>query len=135
MDSYSMAHQISKCMKKSMQFLFAMCILFEAQSSFAGTTVNSDKTIANSTMVSPARGQQVLIVTVLDPMLKPIQGAMVSAPCTGHDPIATNSSGVAQFSWIGTCNCTGTQAEVTTPDDDELVTLKCGVNNQVICKP
>jgi hypothetical protein len=124
-------------MKKTMQFLFAMCILFEGQNSFAGTNVvnaNAEKPVANAPMVSPARAQQILVITVLDDLLKPIEGATVSAPCTGQSPKLTNSSGVAQFSWIGTCNCTGTQAEVTTSTCDDLITLHCNVNNQAICK-
>lgn len=126
-------------MKKSMQFLLAMCIFSIGQNSYAGVNpelpASLDKPVVSAPLISPMGNMQVLVIIVYDEFQKPLQGAMVHAPCTGQDPIASNSSGVAQFSWIGTCNCDGTKAEITTPDCDAYIPLKCGVVNQANCKP
>ena len=126
-------------MKKSMQFFFAMCIILEGYQSFAGTPSEStvtDKLSSNAPLSSALKAPQILVITVTDDGMKPIHGAAVYAPCTGiTDPIYTNSAGEAQFSWTGSCNCNGAQAEIITPDCNEYIPLKCSTNNQAICKP
>jgi|GEM_PF-2436512 len=124
-------------MKKTIQFLFAMSILMEGHNSFAGTnelTTNADKPIANMPLVSPTRGIQYLIVTVLDDKEQPISGATVAAPCTGQSPMLTNKLGIAQFTLTGSCNCNGAEADITTSSCDTHITLSCSGPNDAICQ-
>jgi hypothetical protein len=125
-------------MKKTMQFLFAMSILMEGQSSFAGTTEIpssiSDKTTLNAPILSTIRGQQVVMVIVLDDVGKPIAGATVAAPCTGLSPMLTNSSGIAQFNLKGNCNCNGAEADITTSTCETRIVLSCGSDNPATCE-
>jgi hypothetical protein len=125
-------------MKKTLQFLFAMSILIEGQNSFAGTNeiVSSltDKPVFNTPLISSTRGQQFLIVLVMDEFEKPISGAHVSAPCTGHGAMMTNESGMVQFPITGNCNCNGASANVTTSSCNTNITLSCSTTNEAICK-
>jgi hypothetical protein len=124
-----------KCMKKSMQFLFAMSILLEGQSSFAGTNGTIlDKPILNAPTISPARGQQVVLVTVLDPEGKPIEGASVNAPCTHLSPQITDAEGVATFDLPGSCNCNAQPAYITGTGCSAEIGLQCTSSNDAICK-
>ena len=122
-------------MKKTIQFLFAMTVLFEGQNSFAGTNeMVTDKPMLNTTLASPTRGIQYLIVTVLDDLTeKPIAGATVNAPCTGLKPMLTNASGVAQFALSGNCNCNNATANVSTTSCNTYITLSCSSDNMAYC--
>jgi hypothetical protein len=124
-------------MKKTIQFLFAMSILMEGQNSFAGTneiTLTPDRPSINTQLASPARGIQYLIVTVMDDKEQPIAGATVSAPCTGQSAMQTNKLGIAQFTLSGSCNCNGSQADITTSSCETRITLSCSGSNDAVCQ-
>jgi hypothetical protein len=121
-------------MKKTIQFLFAMSILLEGHSSFAGIPESADKTLPTMPLLSPVRGPQVLIITVLDDKEQPIAGATVSAPCTGQSAMLTNKLGVAQFTLTGSCNCNGAEADITTSSCDTRITLSCTGDNDAVCQ-
>ena len=121
-------------MKKTFQFLFAMSILLEGHSSFAGTTESVEKTLPSVPLISSTKGPQVLIITVLDDKEQPIAGATVSAPCTGQNPMQTNKLGIAQFTLTGACNCNGAQADITTSSCETRITLSCSGNNDAFCQ-
>ncbi len=124
-------------MKKTLQFLFALSIMLEGGSAFAGTnetTSSSDKNAPATPVVSPMiKGQVVVAITVLDVSNDPIQGAEVAAPCTGQPPAYTNASGVATFT-VSTCNCNDKPAHITTPQGCAVnINLVCGTGNIANC--
>jgi len=127
----------TKCMKKTIQFLFAMTILIEGQSAFAGSNeINTikDKPAVSAPLLSPSRGLQVLILTVEDEVGKPIHGAIVNAPCTGLNAVATDVNGIARFVLPGTCGCGSQPAYISTPHGSNMqVSLSCSGDNVVTC--
>ena len=123
-------------MKKTIQFLFAMCILMDATNSFAGTNDPAvvEKPVLNTATVNSTRGIQVLILTVVDDSFKPISGATVNAPCTGQGAKVTDSNGNVQFSISGTCGCNEQTAYVTTPAGCAThISLTCTGTNEAVC--
>lgn len=137
--TYADAHQTLKCMKKTMQFLFAMSIILEGNNSFAGTNKTApvaDKPTLTPPVASPIRGQQAVIITVLDAAdYEPVSGAVIAAPCTGERARTTNWTGTAVFQIRSGCHCNGASATVTTPKGDvEHVLLKSGGDNIVFVR-
>ncbi len=123
-------------MKKTMQFLFALSMIMEGQNSFAGTPETAsilDKPESITSTKSSAKGIQYLILTVTDDLMKPIQGDTVNAPCTGQKPALTNTAGVAEFSYSGSCPCSGAPAYITTKTCDVEISINCSTDNPVIC--
>jgi hypothetical protein len=124
--------------EKTMQFLFAMSIILEGNSSFAGTnktTPVDDKPTLSTSSVTPIRGPQVMIITVLDDEFEPVSGATISAPCTGSRAVTTNWTGTAIFPVRAGCHCNGASATVTTPKGDvEHVALKPTGDNVVFVR-
>ena len=120
-------------MKKTMQFLFAMSILIEGQSAFAGTPTTSDKMEVKTSLVSSTRGQQFLLITVMDDIGKPLPNATVNAPCTGLKPMLTNASGIAQFALPGNCGCNNQHADISTSTCNVRITLNCSSENPAVC--
>lgn len=124
-------------MKKTVQFLFALCILFPGQKSFAGVNpeaANVDKPTVSAPLANMTRTTMYLAIIVYDEYSKPVSGASVYAPCTGQKPILTDATGIAQFTINGQCNCDGAQAEITTSTCDNFISLKCDIVNQAFCK-
>lgn len=124
-------------MKKTVQFLFAMCILMDATNSFAGTNepaTTPDKPVLTTTSITTSRGIQVLLLTVVDDSFKPIAGATVNAPCTGQGAKVTDSNGNVQFSISGTCACNEQTAYITTPAGCAThINLTCTGTNEAVC--
>ena len=123
-------------MKKTIQFLFAMCILMDATNSFAGTNDPAviEKPVLNTATVNSTRGIQVLILTVVDDSFKPISGATVNAPCTGQGAKTTDVHGNVQFSLSGACGCNEQTAYVTTPGGCSThISLTCTGTNEAVC--
>ena len=126
-------------MKKTMQFLFAMSIILEGNSSFAGTNKTApvkENPSLNAPMPTPIRGPQVMIITVLDAVdFEPVSGAVISAPCTGERTRTTNWSGTTVFQVRSGCHCNGGTATITTKKGDvETIVLKPNGDNIVFVK-
>ena len=122
-----------------MQFLFAMSIILEGNSSFAGT--NKTAPVKESTTIStpeanPIRGQLPVILTVLDAVdFEPVSGAVISAPCTGEASRTTNWTGTVVFQVRSGCHCNGGTATITTKKGDvETIVLKPNQDNIVFVK-
>jgi len=123
-------------MKKTMQFLFAMSIMMEGFSSFAGTNkALESKTSINPPLASPVKRPMVVIVTVVDDDFEPVSRAKVSAPCTGQRPIETDWTGTAIFHITAQCHCENARGTVTTEKGDvENVELHEGTDNVVFVR-
>ena len=78
-------------------------------------------------------GEVILTITVLDISNNPIQGATVSAPCTGLASKLTDIHGVAKFSMGTVCSCSEDLVTVTTPKGCyQQIHVNCDKYN-VIC--
>ena len=126
-------------MKKTMQFLFAMSIILEGNSSFAGTNKTApvkESPSVNTPTVSPIRGPQAVVVVALDAVdFEPVSGAVISVPCTGERARTTNWTGTAVFMIRSGCHCNGGTATITTKKGDvETIVLKPNGENIVFVK-
>ena len=113
-------------MKKLIQILFVILIISNSVLSHAAGNKNKEKTGQNAHQdVGPVRGSSmiahtdvggeiVLVITVIDLTNHPIQGATVSAPCTGQASKLTDVHGVATFSMGNVCTCAEDLCTVTT---------------------
>ena len=112
--------------------------MIEGGAAFAGTpgpASTADKVASPTPVVSPViiKGQQVIAITVVDDSNDPIEGAEVTAPCTGLPPAYTNSSGVASFT-VSTCNCGDKPAHISTAQGCSVnISLVCGTGNKAVC--
>ena len=113
-------------MKKLIQILSLLLIISMGQVSYAaGSNKNvkaSDPAPQDTGTVRSfflgvhpnVGGEMILVVTVLDLSNHPIQGATVSAPCTGLPNKLTDIHGVASFSMGTVCTCSEDLVTVTT---------------------
>ena len=111
--------------------------MLEAGSTFAGTpgsSAPSDKEVLTTPVVSPViKGPLIIGITVVDDSNDPIEGAEVTAPCTGLPPAYTNAEGYASFS-VSTCNCGDKPAHISTAQGcDVNISLVCGTGNKATC--
>ena len=114
-------------MKKLIQTLFVLLIISSTQLSYAAGNKSREKALQTAQQdtgsvhslffgVHPnIGGEMILVVTVLDLTSHPIQGATVSAPCTGMGSKLTDVNGVAKFDMGTVCSCNTDPCTVTTP--------------------
>lgn len=111
-------------MKKMIQIFAAIALLFATSTVFAATDRHHKPTDPapefSSAVKVPAKpvkrigGEMPLTIITLDINMKPLAGALVSAPCTGQPAKYTDSKGIATFDVGTSCPCSEDEVTVTT---------------------
>jgi hypothetical protein len=82
--------------------------------------------------VNAKAGDWSVIVMVEGSKGEPISGATVSVPCTGWPAKTTDATGEVAFSGDGSCPCSNSPAEVTTPKGcDDKFNVSCDTYTEI----
>ena len=130
-------------MKKILQTFALVAVLLVSHYAQAGTSKRikpTDPAPQDTSSVRVAKGMHtnlggevILTITVLDFNNRPIQGALVSAPCTGQEPKTTAINGIASFNMGTVCGCSNDNIQVTTSKGCyQQIKVNCGPYT-VIC--
>jgi hypothetical protein len=124
-------------MKKSLLLVFCAVILLCANSAKAQTLSQSSTTttLNSSGLISPmgAGSEWGVTIVVTDIHAVPIQGALVSAPCTSLPSAYTDAHGQVSFVGTGACPCTKASVHVTTTGCDKYATIATCGTTTVTC--
>lgn len=124
-------------MKKSLLLVFCAAILLCSFSAKAQTLSQSATTTttldANGLVRSMGGTEWGVTILVTDIHSVPIQGALVSAPCTGLASVYSDAHGLASFLGLGACPCTKAAAHVTTTGCDKNFTISTCGTTTVTC--
>lgn len=123
-------------MKKTLLLVFCAAILLCASSAKAQTldvSSSSFQTDGNSLVHPMLGGEWTVTILVTDIYSRPIQGALVSAPCTGLASQYTDAHGNAIFAGIGSCPCAVASVHVTTTSCDKTVKIATCGTTMVTC--